>query len=85
MSDWRWEYDPDKPNVVGGLPLKVVARVERIAAELAVVASLDVPDGAAYQGAGIKIREVAEPDLMVWYSTFPRLELVCVLRVQYSG
>ncbi|MGW7007620.1 hypothetical protein ACWGCW_33660 [Streptomyces sp. NPDC054933] len=36
MSDaWFWAYDPDAEHVVGGLPVKVVAAVERLAQQLA--------------------------------------------------
>ncbi|WP_328927327.1 hypothetical protein OG429_24040 [Streptomyces sp. NBC_00190] len=29
--DWRWEYDPDHAHVAGGIPVHVVAEVERLA------------------------------------------------------
>jgi hypothetical protein len=37
VNEWRWEYDPDAEHVIGGLPAKAVAEVERIAASLAVL------------------------------------------------
>ncbi len=83
MSDWNWEYDPDEESVAAGLPPDVITEVERIAGELAVVNSLDYLDGAAHQGTGPSMRTVARPHLIVWYTTYPRLELVCIVRVQY--
>lgn len=83
MSDWTWEYNPDEESVVAGLPLDVIAEVEQIAHELAVVNSLDYLGGAAYQGMGPGMRTVARPHLIVWYTTYPRLELVCIIRIQY--
>ncbi|MFJ9667267.1 hypothetical protein ACIRPP_22085 [Streptomyces sp. NPDC101219] len=35
MSDWKWDYNPSAEHLTGGLPVGVVAEVERIATELA--------------------------------------------------
>ncbi|MFI9203592.1 hypothetical protein [Streptomyces sp. NPDC053048] len=41
MSDaWGWEYNPDEEHVAGGIPAAVVAVVERLAGELAELASM---------------------------------------------
>ncbi|MFH8446676.1 hypothetical protein ACH4D3_36365 [Streptomyces sp. NPDC018026] len=35
MSDWKWEYNPSEEYLTAGLPVGVVAEVERIATEIA--------------------------------------------------
>ncbi|MFC8368272.1 hypothetical protein ACIA6T_34060 [Streptomyces sp. NPDC051740] len=35
MSDWKWDYNPSEEHLTGGLPVGVIAEVERIATELA--------------------------------------------------
>ncbi|TQL21234.1 hypothetical protein [Streptomyces sp. SLBN-134] len=35
MSDWKWDYNPSQEHLTGGLPVGVIAEVERIATELA--------------------------------------------------
>ena len=35
MSDWTWEYVPDRASVVGGLTSEQIAEVEALAARLA--------------------------------------------------
>jgi hypothetical protein len=85
VSDWRWEYDPDEESVITGLPSSVVAEVEQIAAELVIVNSLDYLGGTDYQGMGPGMRTVTRPHLIVWYTAYPRLELVCLVRVQHLG
>jgi len=85
VSDWAWEYNPDAEHVVGGLPPHVVAEVEGIAAELAVVASLTYADGLDFQGTGPGLRDVSRPHLIVWYGTYPRLETILVVRVNHIG
>ncbi|NSC23585.1 hypothetical protein FM076_21490 [Streptomyces albus subsp. chlorinus] len=39
-TDWRWEYDPDHAYVAGGIPAHVVTEVERLAGELADLATV---------------------------------------------
>ncbi|UQI48176.1 hypothetical protein M1P56_29540 [Streptomyces sp. HU2014] len=44
--DWRWEYVPDQDHVAGGVPVAVVAEVERLAGQLVELAGtgVDVSD-----------------------------------------
>lgn len=35
MSDWKWDYNPSEEYLTAGLPVGVVAEVERIATEIA--------------------------------------------------
>jgi hypothetical protein len=35
VSDWKWDYNPSAEYLTEGLPVGVVAEVERIATELA--------------------------------------------------
>lgn len=35
MTDWKWDYNPSEEYLTAGLPVGVVAEVERIATELA--------------------------------------------------
>ncbi|MFC5721376.1 hypothetical protein ACFP1Z_14485 [Streptomyces gamaensis] len=35
MTDWSWEYNPSEEHVADGLPLGVIAEVERLATEIA--------------------------------------------------
>ncbi|TVL87185.1 hypothetical protein [Streptomyces sp. SAJ15] len=37
MSDWTWDWNPSHEHVAKGLPPGVVAEVERLASELAVL------------------------------------------------
>ena len=35
MTDWKWDYNPSEEYLTDGLPVGVIAEVERIATELA--------------------------------------------------
>ncbi|WP_281289030.1 hypothetical protein [Streptomyces cadmiisoli] len=35
MTGWKWDYNPSEEYLTAGLPVGVVAEVERIASELA--------------------------------------------------
>jgi hypothetical protein len=83
VSEWAWGYDPNEESVVAGLPPDVIFEVEQIAAELALVNSLVFLEGTAYQGTGPSMRSVARSDLLIWYTTYPRLEKVYIVRVQH--
>lgn len=37
MSDWSWHYNPDAAHVVAGLPVEVIAEVERLAEQLTIL------------------------------------------------
>ncbi|MEU7169047.1 hypothetical protein AB0A70_31090 [Streptomyces morookaense] len=46
MSDaWRWEYDPDEMHVTDGIPVSVIAEVERLADQLTELADMGVNIG----------------------------------------
>lgn len=82
MSDaWTWEYDPDADHVVGGLPLHVVAEVERLAGELATLGY-----DAAEVGAGHQLRNLEFLDMgLLYFLPVPRQRLVVVVRVMWAG
>jgi hypothetical protein len=35
VTDWKWDYNPSEEYLTDGLPVGVIAEVERIATELA--------------------------------------------------
>lgn len=41
-TDWGWAYDPDHAHVAGGIPATISAEVERLAGQLADLASMGI-------------------------------------------
>ncbi|WP_419997429.1 hypothetical protein [Streptomyces boninensis] len=81
-ADWRWEYDPDRDHVVGGIPDHVVAEVERLAGELVELASMgvdvsDLGDGPSHGG----LRRLDAAGGWFYYLMAPREPLIIVVRV----
>ncbi|MEU0739162.1 hypothetical protein [Streptomyces sp. NPDC006134] len=52
MTDWSWDYNPSAEYITGGLPPGVVAEVERLAAELAVLGHDSVRVGRPFDREG---------------------------------
>lgn len=83
MSDaWSWGYDPDAEHVVGGLPTHVVAEVERVADELAVLG-----EDATELGTGVNLRtlDILGGDALLYFLPDSRGREIVVVRVIWSG
>ena len=84
MSDWTWEYVPDKARVVGGLTSELIAAVGALAARLAdavgvrrIGTPLDLRDAVS----GLKT--YGEGSLLIWFLEDYRDDVVLVVRVQH--
>ncbi|MFE0191943.1 hypothetical protein [Streptomyces sp. NPDC058989] len=81
-ADWRWEYDPDHHHVVGGIPVHVVAEVERLAGQLVDLArtGVDVSDfGNGPRPGGLRRMDAAGG--WFYFLVAPRHQLIIVVRV----
>ncbi|MDQ0811550.1 hypothetical protein QFZ63_003264 [Streptomyces sp. B3I7] len=81
-ADWRWEYDPDHAHVAGGVPVHVVAEVERLAGQLVELAGtgIDVSDlGNGPRPGGLRRMDAAGG----WFSFLvaPRDPLIVIVRI----
>jgi hypothetical protein len=86
VSDWTWEYVPDKASVVGGLTSEQIAEVEALATRLSDAV------GVRRIGAPFDLREAVsglktygEGSLLIWFLEDYRDDVVLVVRVQYLG
>ncbi|MEV5376969.1 hypothetical protein B7P34_29445 [Streptosporangium nondiastaticum] len=83
---WVWEYDPDRENVVGGLPGAVVAQVEKIADDLVSLCNMgiDVTElgegGPRGRPGGVRRMQLS-PDGWVQVLPAPRLRMLAVVQV----
>ncbi|MBD0424819.1 hypothetical protein AB0L35_26245 [Streptomyces sp. NPDC052309] len=86
MTDWSWDYNPSAEYVAGGLPPGVVAEVERLAGELAVLGHDSVRVGRPLDREG----GLREFDLLggrgfISFLPVPRHECVYVCHVTWYG
>jgi hypothetical protein len=85
VSDsWVWEYAPDADHVVGGLPPAVIAEVERLAEQLAVLG----PDASAVgrgniHGGGLRTLDLFGGRGFFKFLALERLQLVVVTQVTW--
>ena len=87
MSDeWTWEYDPDAEHVVGGLPPEVVAEVERLADQLAVLGADAAQVGRGrLHGGGLRTQDVFGGRGFFMFLALERACLIVVTRVTWTG
>ncbi|CAL9564688.1 hypothetical protein SUDANB15_04678 [Streptomyces sp. enrichment culture] len=81
-TDRRWEYDPDHDHVAGGVPVHLVAEVERLAGQLVDPASTGI--GVSDPGNGPRPGGLRRMDAAGgWLSSLvaPRDPLVIVVRI----
>ncbi|MFD7711554.1 hypothetical protein [Streptomyces sp. NPDC059786] len=81
-ANWRWEYDPDRDHVVGGIPVHVVTEVERLAGQLVDLAStgIDVSDiGNGPRPGGLRRMDAAGG--WFYFLMAPRDPLIIVVRI----
>jgi hypothetical protein len=84
VSDWTWEYVPDKARVVGGLTSELIAEVEALAARLADavgVRRIGIPFDLREAVSGLKT--YGEGSLLIWFLEDYRDDVVLVVRVQH--
>ena len=84
MSDWTWEYVPDKARVVGGLTSELITEVEALAARLADAVGVR-RIGARFdlQEAVSGLKTYGEGSLLIWFMEDYRDDVVLVVRVQH--
>ena len=81
-TDWRWEYDPDNAHVASGIPVHVVAEVERLAGQLVDLAStgIDVSDlGNGPRPGGLRRMDAAGG--WFYFLVAPRDPLIIIVRI----
>lgn len=84
MSDWTWEYVPDKARVVGGLTLELIDEVEALAARLAdAVGVRRIGTAFDLQEAVSGLKTYGEGSLLIWFLEDYRDDVVLVVRVQH--
>ncbi|GHJ29303.1 hypothetical protein TPA0910_37360 [Streptomyces hygroscopicus subsp. sporocinereus] len=83
MSDtWTWEYDPDHDHVAGGIPVHVVAEVERLVGQLVELADtgVDITDlGNGPRPGGLRRMDAAGG--WFFFLPNPRDRLIIVVRI----
>ncbi|MGD3107946.1 hypothetical protein [Streptomyces sp. YGL11-2] len=81
-ADWRWEYNPDHRHVSDGIPVHVVAEVERLAGQLVDLAStgIDVSDfGNGPRPGGLRRMDAAGG--WFYFLVAPRDPLIIIVRI----
>ncbi|MBL3671607.1 hypothetical protein JL475_38235 [Streptomyces sp. M2CJ-2] len=81
-TDWRWEYDPDHDHVVAGIPVHVVAEVERLTDQLVDLAGMgvDLSDiGNGPRPGGLRRMDAAGG--WFYFLVAPRDPLIIVVRI----
>ncbi|MER7999622.1 hypothetical protein ACWEJP_11315 [Streptomyces sp. NPDC004749] len=79
---WRWEYDPDRAHVAGGIPDSVVAEVERLAGQLVDLADIEVDVTELGEGprpGGLRRMDAAGG--WFYFLAAPRARLIVVVRI----
>jgi hypothetical protein len=86
VTVWGWEYNPDEEHVAGGLPPGVVAEVERLATELAVLGA-----GAASVGrpldreGGLREFDILRGRGFISFLVVPRHQRLYVCNITWYG
>ncbi|MFI0367702.1 hypothetical protein ACH35V_07470 [Actinomadura sp. 1N219] len=83
MTDWIWEHDPD--DLLGGLPVEVLAEVNRLAVEAAVRSSRIFLERPARGGDVPVLRTENRGRLMMTYLTDIPGRRIVVVRVVWLG
>lgn len=81
-TDWRWEYDPDHNHVASGVPVHVVAEVERLAGQLVDLArtGIDVSDlGNGPRPGGLRRMDAVGG--WFYFLVAPRDPLIIIVRI----
>lgn len=81
-TEWRWEYDPDHVHVTGGVPVHVVAEVERLAGQLVDLAGtgIDISDlGKGPRPGGLRRMDAAGG--WFYFLVAPRASLIVIVRI----
>ncbi|WP_432139593.1 MULTISPECIES: hypothetical protein [unclassified Streptomyces] len=86
MTDWAWDYNPSAEYVTDGLPLGVVAEVERIAHELAALGHDSVKVGRPIdREGGLREFDILGGRGFVSFLSVPRHECVYICNVTWYG
>ncbi|WP_330332287.1 hypothetical protein OHS33_22985 [Streptomyces sp. NBC_00536] len=81
-AGWRWEYDPDRAHVTGGLPAHVIAEVERLVGQLVDLAGMGIDVGELGIGPHPGgLRQMDAADGWFYFLAAPRKELIVVVRI----
>ncbi|WP_066364861.1 hypothetical protein [Herbidospora mongoliensis] len=85
MSDtWIWEYDPDEEHVASGLPAQVIAEVERLADQLAILGRDAAGAGrGSLHGGGLRTLDLFGGRGYMHFIVADHLRLVLVVRVTW--
>ncbi|MGY3203892.1 hypothetical protein [Streptomyces sp. TE5632] len=81
-TGWRWEYAPDHDHVVAGIPVHVVAEVERLTDQLVDLAGMgiDLSDiGNGPRPGGLRRMDAAGG--WFYFLVAPRDPLIIVVRI----
>lgn len=72
MTDWKWDYNPSEEYLTAGLPVGVVAEVERIATELAELGrDAETAGRVVSPGRGVADHGPSLPLWSIWYVPLP--------------
>ncbi|MEV0615114.1 hypothetical protein AB0I81_17440 [Nonomuraea sp. NPDC050404] len=85
VSDaWTWEYDPDDEHVAAGLPIMVIAEVERLAGQLAILGrdAAGAGRGPLY-GGGLRTLDLFGGRGFLHFIVADHLRLVLIVRITW--
>ncbi|TKK90732.1 hypothetical protein FDA94_02890 [Herbidospora galbida] len=83
-DDWTWEYDPDHEGVAVGLPTTVVAEVERLAGQLAILGRDAATAGRGpLHGGGLRTLDLFGGRGFLHFIVADHLRLVLIVRVTW--
>ncbi|MGW3494594.1 hypothetical protein [Streptomyces sp. NPDC001020] len=87
MSDWKWDYDPSEEYLTAGLPVGVIAEVERIATELAALGHDTGTAGSRPEGkpGGLRNFPIFGGRGFIQFLAVPRHECVYVRNIVWTG
>ncbi|MFG2328537.1 hypothetical protein ACGFMM_02825 [Streptomyces sp. NPDC048604] len=86
MTDWPWDYNPNQEYVTSGLPVGVVAEVERLATELAALGDKATRVGRPIdREAGLREFDIIGGRGFISFLAVPRHTCVYVCNVTWYG
>ncbi|MFJ8659020.1 hypothetical protein [Streptomyces sp. NPDC093795] len=86
MSDWSWDYNPSAEYITSGLPVGVVAEVERLATERAALGHEATKVGRPLdREGGLREFDILAGRGFISFLAVPRHECVYICNITWYG
>lgn len=82
-DDWTWIYNPDAEQVIGGLPVDVIAEVERLADQLTTLGADAVDVGRGRAGGNMRTVDLFGGRGFFMFFAVEHIRLIAIVRVTW--